>query len=53
MARLQITPLDPNSDKGREVAERLTDVLAEIRVAVKERRRLAALRQRNTERGAA
>lgn len=26
-----VTPLDPDSAKGREVAERLTQVLAEIR----------------------
>lgn len=25
-----ITPLDPDSDKGREVADRLSQVLAEI-----------------------
>lgn len=27
-----VTPLDPDSPKGREVAERLTQVLAEIRL---------------------
>lgn len=26
----QVTPLDPDSDKGREVADRLNQVLAEI-----------------------
>jgi hypothetical protein len=26
----QVTPLDPDSDKGREVADRLSQVLAEI-----------------------
>jgi hypothetical protein len=31
-------PLDPNSTKGRETAERLTQVLAEIRVAIAARR---------------
>lgn len=44
MPAVTITPLDPDSDKGREVAERLTQVLAEIRVRIEERRRAAAAR---------
>ena len=37
-----VTPLDPDSAKGREVARRLTGTLAEIRIAIEERRRRAA-----------
>lgn len=31
-----VQPLDPDSEKGREVAERLTEVLAHIRVEIEE-----------------
>lgn len=37
-----ITPLDPDSPQGREVARRLSGTLAEIRLAIEERRRRAA-----------
>ena len=39
----RITPLDPNSDKGREVADRLSQVLAEIFVELDEARAQQAL----------
>jgi hypothetical protein len=52
MGSLKITPLDPNSPKGREVAERLTETLADIRLAIAERERAVA-RQGDAERGAA
>jgi hypothetical protein len=34
----QVTPLDPDSDKGREVTERLSATLARIRVAIAARK---------------
>lgn len=37
-------PLDPNSEKGREVAARLSQVLAEIRVSIATRKARAAAR---------
>jgi hypothetical protein len=37
-----VEPLDPNSDKGREVAERLSITLAHIRVAIAARKAAAA-----------
>jgi hypothetical protein len=37
MTAVEVTPLDPDSDKGREVADRLSQVLAEIRVSIEER----------------
>lgn len=50
-----VTPLDPNSPKGHEVATRLTRVLAEIQVAIDDRERRAARdsEQVETERRAA
>lgn len=44
--RPPIQPLDPDSEKGREVAERLTQVLAEIRVAIAARKAVAAQQRR-------
>jgi hypothetical protein len=38
----EVTPLDPDSEKGREVADRLSDTLARIRVAIEERRAATA-----------
>lgn len=38
-----VTPLDPDSAKGREVARRLTTVLAEIRIAIADRRAARAI----------
>lgn len=35
-------PLDPGSEKGREVAERLSNTLAHIRVAIAARKAVAA-----------
>jgi len=35
----ETTPLDPRTPTGRAVAERLTDVLASIRLAVAARKR--------------
>lgn len=40
----QITPLDPDSDAGRAAAESMSQVLAEIQVAIW-RRRAAAQQQ--------
>ena len=37
-----VQPLDPNSDKGREVADRLSEILAHIRVAIAGRKAAAA-----------
>lgn len=37
-----VTPLDPESPKGKEVAARLSQVLAEIRVRIDERKAAAA-----------
>lgn len=37
----RVEPLDPDTDKGREVADRLSQVLAEIRVAIDERKAAA------------
>lgn len=53
MGSLKITPLKADSPKGREVAERLTDTLADIRLAIAERERAAAREQNAAERGAA
>lgn len=39
MIRPPITPLDPESAKGREVAARLTDILADLELAVAARQR--------------
>lgn len=41
-----VTPLDPDSPKGREVARRLTSVLTEIELAIAERERRAGLERR-------
>ncbi len=40
----RITPLDPDSEKGREVAERLSQVLAEIFVELDNAKAAAAPR---------
>jgi hypothetical protein len=45
-----VAPLDPDSEKGREVAERLTQIFAEVRLAIAEREATAA-RQEPTEPG--
>lgn len=37
-----ITPLDPNSPRGQETTERLSQVFAEIRLAIAERKQRAA-----------
>ncbi|MGW4467512.1 hypothetical protein [Micromonospora sp. NPDC004704] len=42
MATTEITPLDPTSPKGVEVAERLTEVFAQIRLRIAERKRREA-----------
>lgn len=39
-------PLDPNSPKGREVAARLSQVLAEILVEIRAEERAASSRRR-------
>jgi hypothetical protein len=41
----EIVPLDPNSPKRREVADRPTDILADIRLAIAERERAAERRE--------
>lgn len=41
-ARPTVAPLDPDSDKGREVAARLSDVFAEVRESIAARKALAA-----------
>lgn len=41
-----VIPLDPDSQKGREVARRLTTVLVEIEQAIAERERRAGLERR-------
>lgn len=48
-----IVPLDPDSPKGREVAERLTELLAEFRLAIAARERRAAAGTTDTTRRAA
>lgn len=40
-----VAPLDPDSDKGRAVAERLGDVFAEVREAIAARKAVAALEE--------
>jgi hypothetical protein len=35
--QLRVQPLDPNSPKGREVAERLGNVLAELELEIAQR----------------
>jgi hypothetical protein len=39
--RQQVVPLDPNSPKGREVAERLGNILAEIELGIAQREKAA------------
>jgi hypothetical protein len=34
---MTVVPLDPNSAKGRRIAEELTQVIAEVRLAIRER----------------
>lgn len=48
----RVTPLDPDSDKGREVADRLSDTLARIRVAIAGRKAAAERAQQDQERAA-
>jgi hypothetical protein len=52
MAVRAIVPLDPDSARGRETADRLSQVLAEVRVAIAERERAAAAQDDATERAA-
>jgi hypothetical protein len=40
-----VTPLDPDSDKGRDVAQRLGEVFAEVREAIAGRKARAALEE--------
>lgn len=42
----QVTPLDPTSPSGREVARRLTTVLTEIEQAIADRERHAEVERR-------
>lgn len=37
-----VTPLDPDSPKGREVSERMSQILAEISLAIAKREAAAA-----------
>lgn len=43
----ETTPLDPRTPAGRDLAARLTDVLASIRLAVSARKRNQAAQGRN------
>lgn len=45
-------PLDPDSPEGRDLAERLTETLADLRLAIAEREREGA-QQGQPKRGAA
>jgi hypothetical protein len=42
-----VIPLDPNSDHGREVTERLGDILASIRLDIDTRDAVAVIRARS------
>lgn len=45
MSRPPITPLDPDSPKGRETVARLTEVFARVRLAIAERKAAADAEQ--------
>lgn len=52
MSQQQVTPLDPDSPEGRRVAAELSEVLANARIAIEERRREASLAADRMERAA-
>lgn len=41
-----VEPLDPDSPKGREVAERLSEVLADVRLGIAEREAAEAAKEK-------
>ncbi len=48
-----VTPLDPNTPEGRAAEDRISQVFAEVALAIAKRERAAVHAERSNQRGAA